>query len=84
MTFYPFQIEVLEATKKRNRAAYYLDMGLGKTFIGAEKLKRLNADTNLIVCQKSKIQDWIDHFKTHYPTMTIRDLTKPLEFDDFL
>ncbi|MEG2262132.1 MAG: SNF2-related protein, partial [Raoultibacter sp.] len=51
---------------------------------GAEKLKRLNADTNLIVCQKSKIQDWIDHFKTHYPTMTIRDLTKPLEFDDFL
>ena len=26
----------------------------------------LNTDVNLIVCQKSKIHDWIDHFKTHY------------------
>ena len=38
-------------------SAYYLDMGLGKTFVGAEKMYLLNNDVNLVVCQKSKIDD---------------------------
>lgn len=41
-------------------------MGLGKTFVGAEKLIELGAKVNLIVCQKSKIDDWIEHFRTYY------------------
>lgn len=41
-------------------------MGLGKTFVGSEKMWELNAPYNLVVCQKSKIQDWVKHFKTFY------------------
>lgn len=61
------QEEALKLTELHNRVAYYYDMGLGKTFIGSEKLKELNANHNLIICQKSKIQDWYEHFKTYYP-----------------
>lgn len=41
-------------------------MGLGKTFVGSEKMAQLNARVNLVVCQKSKVEDWIQHFKDHY------------------
>lgn len=41
-------------------------MGLGKTFVGSEKLWELNAPYNLVICQKSKISDWIKHFKDYY------------------
>lgn len=41
-------------------------MGLGKTFVGSEKMIRLGNDTNLLICQKSKIDDWIEHFATYY------------------
>ena len=67
MTLYPFQEDALNATQLENRVAYYMDMGLGKTFIGAEKMKRMSADVNLLICQKSKIHDWIQHFQIHYP-----------------
>lgn len=60
------QKKSIAATKDFNRCAYYLDMGLGKTFVGSEKLKKLNANYNLIICQKSKIKDWYEHFKTYY------------------
>lgn len=63
----PHQENVLAATREFNRCAHYLDMGLGKTFTGSEKLKELNANVNLIICQKSKLQDWYEHFKTYYP-----------------
>lgn len=63
---YKHQEEALKQTEGRKRAAYYLDMGLGKTFVGSEKLKSLNAPYNLLVCQKSKITDWVDHFKSYY------------------
>jgi len=41
-------------------------MGLGKTFEGSEKMMQLGASVNLVVCQKSKIRDWMDHFFTYY------------------
>lgn len=66
LKFYPFQQRVLEETKHHNRVAYYLDMGLGKTFVGAEKLVRLGSKTNLVVCQKSKVEDWVNHFRQYY------------------
>src|SRR5574344_238711 len=31
---------------------------------------------NLLVCQKSKIEDWLEHFITYYPQYNIKDLTK--------
>lgn len=42
------------------------EMGLGKTYTGSEKLIQLGATINLVVCQKSKIDDWIEHFKDNY------------------
>ena len=63
---FPHQKKALEQTKDQNRVAYYLDMGLGKTFVGSEKMIRLSTDLNLVVCQKSKIQDWRNHFAEYY------------------
>lgn len=75
LSFMPHQAEVLNKTEKFNRVAYYLDMGLGKTFVGAEKLWELNNDINLVICQKSKLDDWLDHFKEYYPDYEVFDLT---------
>lgn len=66
MNFFDFQTEALNQTADQNRVAYYMDMGLGKTFVGAEKLVRLGARVNLIICQKSKVRDWIDHVRKYY------------------
>ena len=41
-------------------------MGLGKTFVGSEKLWELNTPYNLVICQKSQINDWKHHFETYY------------------
>lgn len=66
MKLYAHQIEGLKATEGMNHVAFYWDMGLGKTFAGSEKLVQLGAKVNMIVCQKSKIDDWYDHFAEHY------------------
>lgn len=71
----PHQEKVLNQTKDFNRVAYYLDMGLGKTFVGAEKVWELNNNVNFVICQKSKIDDWVQHFKDHYPDYEVFDLT---------
>ncbi len=81
---YQHQKTALEKTKDRNRVAYYLDMGLGKTFVGSEKIKALHAKTNLLICQKSKIQDWIEHFNTYYPEYTIINLRGKGAVDAFV
>ena len=66
MQLFPHQQRALQETEKFNRVAYYLDMGLGKTFIGSEKMKEANAFYNVVICQKSKVQDWVEHFKEYY------------------
>lgn len=76
VSFMPHQETALTATKDKNHVAYYLDMGLGKTFVGAEKMWLLNNNVNLVVCQKSKIDDWIEHFETYYPDYKVFNLTK--------
>ncbi|MFR2300541.1 MAG: DEAD/DEAH box helicase [Clostridium paraputrificum] len=79
VTLLPHQERSIAATKDFNRCAYYLDMGLGKTFVGSEKLKELNANMNLIICQKSKLQDWCEHFKTYYPQYNTIIYSKSME-----
>lgn len=81
---YPHQIESLEKTKNQNRCAYYLDMGLGKTFVGSEKMRALDAKINLVVCQKSKVKDWVDHFKEYYSEYHIFDLTNKKQWEYML
>ena len=39
---------------------------MGKTFVGSEKMKELGTSYNLVICQKSKIDDWAEHFSTYY------------------
>lgn len=76
MELYQHQIEALEEVKDKNRCAIYYDMGLGKTYIGSEKMKQLGARVNLVICQKSKIEDWVQHFSTYYGCdMDVFDLT---------
>ena len=83
MKLFPHQTKSLELTKDYNQCAYYLDMGLGKTFVGAEKIIQLGSVINLVVCQKSKIEDWINHFDENY-NVTTCDLTKKSQLELFL
>ena len=77
MKLFDYQKEILEKTKYQNKVALFLDMGLGKTFIGSEKLIQLDEKINLVVCQKSKINDWMNHFKEFYD-VKVFNLTKNL------
>lgn len=81
MQLFPHQQQALEETAQLNRVAYYLDMGLGKTFVGSEKANSFHSKI-IVVCQKSKIQDWIEHFATHY-NFTVFDLTKKRQLEEF-
>lgn len=45
---------------------------------------QLGARVNLVVCQKSKVEDWVQHFQEHYHNMYIYDLTKKSEIEMFL
>jgi len=84
MQLYEHQKQALEQTKGFNKVAYYLDMGLGKTFVGSEKMVQLGSDTNIIICQKSKINDWMKHFKDYYPRIQVYNLTDKKQLDDFI
>lgn len=71
-------MKALELTRGQNKVAYYLDMGLGKTFVATEKAEELGTNIILLVCQKSKIDDWADHYKEFYPKYNVIKYNKPL------
>lgn len=76
MGLFAYQRAALDRVEGKRRCAFYHDMGLGKTFTGAEKLMSDRRwKRALVVCQKSKVADWVDHFETHYD-MPVVDLTK--------
>ena len=81
MQLFPHQQKALQETEKFNRVAYYLDMGLGKTFVGSEKANSF-PENIILICQKSKIQDWVEHFRPYYP-MGVFDLTNKQQFEEF-
>ena len=58
-------------------------MGLGKTFVGSEKMMQLDSKVNLVICQKSKVDDWVDHFKCNYHIVPF-DLTKKGRIEGFM
>lgn len=84
ITLFNHQTDALNVTADKNRVAYYHDMGLGKTFTGGEKLMQLGARVNLVVCQKSKISDWIEHFNTNYEITPVYDLTNKKDLELFI
>ena len=57
-------------------------MGLGKTYTGAEKMHQLGARVNLVICQKSKIDDWLNHFSDNYG-VAVFNLTDKEDFKTF-
>lgn len=75
---YPHQQKALDMTQDKNRVAYYLDMGLGKTFLATEKAKQLGSKIILVVCQKSKLEDWKAHYEEYYTEYT------PIIYKDIL
>lgn len=83
INLYPHQQQALDDLKDLNKCALYWDMGLGKTFGGSEKMVQLGARVNLIICQKSKIDDWIEHFRKNY-SLAVFDLTNKSMLDIFL
>lgn len=44
---------------------------------------RYGCRVNLVVCQKSKVNDWVEHFTKHYPEYHVYDLTKKKQMEDF-
>lgn len=76
------QKQALADTAQYNRCAYYYDMGLGKTYIGSEKAVSLGKNI-LIVCQKSKVEDWYMHFYTNYRWI-LYDLTLKSDLELFI
>lgn len=84
---YPHQTKALEETKQFNRVGYFLDMGLGKTFVGSEKLigLNLNQEKSILICQKSKIADWRSHFADYYKNdISAYDLSDKKQYKDFM
>ena len=84
MKLFPHQEEAMKQTEGFQNIAVYHDMGLGKTFTGTEMMFRFGNQVNLLICQKSKVQDWIDHFDTNYEDCLNYDLTKSKHFQTFL
>lgn len=85
MKLYRHQERALKETESFDRCAYYLDMGLGKTFVGSEKMWQLNTRVNLVICQKSKIEDWIEHFNQYYKEdYRVLNLTVKADFQTFI
>lgn len=82
MKLFPHQVDGLKLTEGHPNCALYWDMGLGKTFGGSEKMLAYNNRVNLVICQKSKVNDWVEHFKTHY-TVFVYDMTKKKDFENF-
>ena len=85
MELFGYQKAALDRVADHRDCAFYHDMGLGKTFTGAEKLMRDRCwHKALVVCQKSKVRDWYDHFTENYPMAIVKDLTVTDDFCQFM
>lgn len=80
---YKHQEEVLQQTKDHNKVAYYLDMGLGKSFVGSFKSVSFD-DPILIVCPKSLVSQWLQQFADNHQEWTRYDLTKKKQLEQFI
>lgn len=84
MKLFDYQEKALALTSDKDNSAFYYDMGLGKTFIGSERLRLYDERVNIVVCQKSKIKDWYEHFKEHYTDYAVFDLTDKKDMQTFM
>lgn len=54
-----------------------------KMFTGAKKMLRLETEINLVICQKTNIDDWVHFFKDHCSDY-IYDLADKKDFSEFM
>lgn len=47
-------------------------------------MNELHSSNNLVICQKSKINDWLNHFKDNYNNYTVFDLTNKIELENYI
>lgn len=47
-------------------------------------MHRIGNRVNLVICQKSKVQDWIGHIDENYPNTLVYDLTQSNELKAFM
>lgn len=82
MKLHKFQQDGLKELAGYKKCAFFWEMGTGKTYVGTEKLLSFNATINLIVCQCSKVTDWVNHIKDEYQ-IPVFNLTKPKDYSGF-
>ena len=80
---YPHQEKVLQQTQSYNKVAYYLDMGLGKTFTGSVKATSFKKPI-LIICPKPLISQWIEHFNNVHTDYCTYNLTNKKQLQSFM
>lgn len=83
MELYEHQKRVLQDTLLYNKVAYYLDMGLGKTFTGSVKATSFNKPI-LIICPKQLISQWIEHFNGVHPNYCTYNLSNKKQLQSFM
>ena len=55
--------------------------------MGAEKMMQIGNRVNLVICQKSKVRDWVKHFREHYDpdyAVLVHDLTNKKDMEFFI
>lgn len=80
---YKHQKEVLQQTEQKNKVAYFLDMGLGKSFVGSYKATSFN-EPILVVCPKSLVPQWLQQFADNHQERIRYDLTKKKQLEQFI
>lgn len=80
---YKHQKEVLQQTEQKNKVAYFLDMGLGKSFVGSYKATSFN-EPILVVCPKSLVPQWLQQFADNHQELIRYDLTKRKQLEQFI
>lgn len=84
LKLYEHQQQAIDYLKNFNSCLIGDDMGLGKTFEGSEMMKFYNNRVNLVVCQKSKVNDWVEHFEKYYSEVAVFDLTNKKQIECFM
>lgn len=80
---YEHQKDVLQQTACKNKVAYFLDMGLGKSYVGSVKATSFD-NPILVVCPKSLVQQWVQQFADNHQEWTRYDLTKKKQLEQFI
>ena len=75
-TLFDYQKEIVQKANRSN--ALFMKMGTGKTITSLKIAEKWRCEKLLVVCLKSKIQDWIDEIEEETYSSPSNKLTLPL------